>query len=267
MPRDVVQRLARDVLDLLFPPACVGCGRYGGERGASPVQGATRLYGASPTPLKLRGASRWLCMSCRERIEPLRPTCVECGTPAPTGRTCYDCLRITPLAGVVAVGPYRDPILRAAIHQLKFSGVRALAEPLADLLAPRVIAAGIASGAVLVPLPLHRRRERARGFNQAHLLASELSRILNLPVVHLLVRRRAASPQTSLRGSPQVRRRNVTGAFSANGDVDLSTCDRLILVDDVLTTGATLDEAAHVLAAAGAREVWAAVLARAASGS
>lgn len=254
---------ARAALDLLFPTACVGCGTY-----PTPTSEVGR--GNFGSGHRRDQAEQWLCASCRLRISQERPRCVVCGTPSPTGRTCYACQPRTSIAGVIAVGRYADPILRAAITQFKFQGVRALAEPLGELLARRVAAAGISRkgpsprpDVVLVPLPLHRRRERARGFNQAALLAEVIGRTLGLPVVHLLSRRRATAYQTSIIESPRARQRNVAGAFAlklpaAGGQLP----ERVLLVDDVLTTGATLTEAARTIAASGAPELWAAVVAR-----
>ncbi|TSC72833.1 MAG: phosphoribosyltransferase [Parcubacteria group bacterium Gr01-1014_38] len=243
-----VRSTARAVLDLLFPIACVGCGTY--------------------QETSTDEAGRWLCAACRQRLTPDAPVCLVCGLRAPTGRTCYTCLPRTPLAGSVAVGLYRDPILRSAISTFKFRGVRALAGPLGDLLARKIAAAGLLrqspDGALpaLVPLPLHPRRERARGFNQAQLLAEAMGMHLGLPVTPLLFRTRSTSPQTSLLGSAAVRRQNVARAFALRSGVPHPPPPRLVLVDDVLTSGATLEAAAGVLASAGAKELWAAVVAR-----
>lgn len=239
-PAVVLRTLSQIGRDLLFPIACVGCGRY--ERG-------------------------WLCADCQTAIGTSHPRCLVCGKSAPTGRTCSACLRKTPLTGVIAVGPYRDPVLQTAIKALKFHGVRELAHVLGELLARRVVAAGLgtapATPPLLVPLPLHRRRERARGFNQARLLAEAVAARLHLPVADLLLRTRATSPQTSILESPAARRRNVASAFTLrqpNAQLPMPT--RVVLIDDVLTTGATLTEAAGVLREAGAPEIWAAVVAR-----
>lgn len=239
-PAVVLRTLCRAGLDLLFPIACVGCGRY--ECG-------------------------WLCADCQAAIGTGHLRCSVCGKSAPTGRTCSACLGKTPLMGVIAVGPYHDPVLQTAIWTLKFHGVRELARVLGELLAGRVVAAGLGTGLasppLLVPLPLHRRRERARGFNQARLLAEAVATRLHLPWADLLLRTRATSPQTSILESPTARRRNIAGAFALRQPhAQFRMPTRVILIDDVLTTGATLTEAAEVLREAGAPEIWAAVIAR-----
>ncbi|MDP3685722.1 MAG: phosphoribosyltransferase family protein [bacterium] len=261
------------MLDLLFPIACVGCGKYdegGGQQAPHSAHGASRGRTGSTDD-----GERWLCAACRERIEPDVPRCLVCREHSPTGRTCYPCLPKTPLTGTIAVGWYHDPILRAAIAALKFRGVRALADPLGELLARRLMGHGpqaMGHGeTALVSLPLHPRRERARGFNQARLLAKAIGEQLNLPVHNVLVRTRPTAPQTSLIGSTEVRRQNVARAFAlSSSSTPLPVQQeghpqfpsRIILVDDVLTSGATLEAAAAVLADAGAKEIWAAVVAR-----
>lgn len=174
---------------------------------------------------------------------------------------------------MIAVGPYRHPVLREAVQALKFEGVRDLALPLGLLLACRTHAAlGPAlSQATVVPIPLHPRRERNRGFNQSALLAKQLARTLSLPCVPLLRRTRHTPPQTSV--TPHVsahRRENVAAAFSmaehmtppAPPPAGGVAGPAILLVDDVATTGATLEEAAQVLYAHGAQTVWGAVVCR-----
>jgi ComF family protein len=152
--------------------------------------------------------------------------------------------------------------LREIIHAFKYEGRRSLSSPLGALMrdAGRDL---IDDAACAVPVPLHPWRRLQRGFNQA----ADLASTLNLPVLHALWRRRMTPPQTGLTAG--ARRRNVRGAFRLSPLVSHSTIhaalvDRVVvLVDDVRTTGATLDACAHVLKDAGAREVRALTLARA----
>jgi len=162
-----------------------------------------------------------------------------------------------PLASVTASGPYQGR-LRRIIRCMKFSDLPGLAGPLGRILASRLLAAGVEVD-LIVPVPLHWRRRWRRGYNQADLLALAVANDLRLPVApRRLRRRRATASQTgrSRRGRvANVRGAFVTGRSGFGGS-------RILLVDDVMTTGATLAECARVLRAAGASEVHAAASAR-----
>ena len=196
------------------------------------------------------------------------PVCDRCGGPlpgpteAPPAERCRRCRRPHALISRRrAVGPY-EGTLRQLVRALKYEQRHALAPRLATLM--RTSGAEILAGVdCAVAVPLHPRRQRARGFNQA----AELAARLGLPVVDALRRIRATAPQTDL---PAGRRRvNVRGAFAParrfgvrpGGAAVEGAC--VLLVDDVTTTGATLDTCARVLRRAGAREVRALTLAQA----
>jgi ComF family protein len=206
------------LFDLLFPPACVYCGRGG----------------------------HWLCPLCLAEI-----------TPAPPARE-----SAAPLAGLWAVGEYRDP-LRLAIHQFKYEGKRRLAEPLGHLLAGlyrQQVRANSLPDAVL-PVPLHPKREAERGYNQAALLARALCRLEGLELVEGVLLRSRDTPQQAKMTRAE-RQANVAGAFSCAAGHPKIAGRRVLLIDDVCTTSSTLGECAKMLLAGGAREVWALVLAR-----
>jgi len=157
-----------------------------------------------------------------------------------------------------AAGEY-DGSLREIIHAFKYDGRRSLASPLAALMRDR--GADLLHVAdLIVPVPLHPWRRLRRGFNQA----DDLARRLDRPVCRALWRTRATAPQAGLR--PAQRRRNVRAAFRVSPFVDRSHLEdaRVVLVDDVRTTGATLDACAAVLKTAGVRAVSALTVARAA---
>jgi ComF family protein len=149
--------------------------------------------------------------------------------------------------------------MRQAIHQLKYKNLRALAAPLARLLNDYLITNPV-PGEVLVPVPLHRKRLRERGYNQSSLLAGELAKLTNLPMVaDCLIRQRHAPPQART-STVDERKSNVADAFAYR---DQRLRDKqVLLIDDVSTSGATLNACAMALKAAGATSVWGLVLAR-----
>jgi ComF family protein len=203
-----------------------------------------------------RGA---ICATCQASIALLSPPlCRRCGYPVAASRVCAGCPELRALDMVRALGPY-EGVLRDVLHALKYSGRRSTAPLLAQLLGARY--PEVLHGAhAIVPVPLHPWRAWTRGFNQATLIAVHLG----VPVRRLLRRRRRTSPQFGL--SAGERRENVARAFTLSGRAllwpSLVRAAVLVLVDDVCTTGATLDACAEVLKAHGAREVRALVVAR-----
>jgi len=227
-----VAKLKGMALNLLFPKWCVGCGKEGD----------------------------FICSSCRRSIPRIMPLlCPRCGKPQPSGILCPGCINWrAEIDGIRS--PFQfDGIMRQAIHQLKYKNLRALVEPLAGLLNDYLITNPI-PGEVLVPVPLHRKRLRERGYNQSSLLAKELGKLLNLPVVDdCLIRQQHAPPQART-STIEERRNNVAGAFTCH---DHRLRDKqVLLIDDVSTSGATLDACATALKANGATSVWGLVLAR-----
>jgi ComF family protein len=210
-----------------------------------------------------------VCLDCWSRVRRVMPpACAGCGQPLPSWRTisvalerCAACRRRPPAfdRGVVACDYQGE--LRAIVHAFKYDRRRSLARPLGRLLRE----AGspvLADADAVVPVPLHAWKRIRRGFNQS----ADLARALELPVCPVLRRRRATRPQAGL--TPGQRRRNVAGAFALATwpwrSARAAVIDRtLVLVDDVMTTGATLDACARVLKQAGAREVRTLTLARA----
>jgi ComF family protein len=207
------------------------------------------------------------------------PACVRCGDDldspgeAPDGSGAAACraCRLAPPAfeRAVAYAFYQDP-MRAAIHALKYDHMHPAARRMGGMLAQAIATlAGEAPGEMLVvPIPLHRARQAERGFNQARLLAVHALKALRTshPDWRLtlapaaLMRLRATESQASL--TPRERRTNVRGAFSVSDSAAVR--DRhILLIDDILTTGATARAAAQALKRAGAATVWVATLARA----
>jgi len=150
-------------------------------------------------------------------------------------------------------------VVRQAILQFKYQNVKVLAAPLAELMGEYLRMHRMYAD-TLVPVPLHPRRLRERGYNQSSLLAVELGRLTSWPVVEgALLRIKNTPPQTKTK-SAEERRRNVAGAFSCLGRRLSGRC--VLLIDDVCTSGATLDACATALKRAGAASVWGLTLAR-----
>ena len=237
-----IGKLKTVALDLLFPPHCAACQRLGA----------------------------WLCSDCIDAIETIvPPVCPRCGLPQASpeagdtgGQLCHRC-QASPihLDGLRAYAIHDGP-LRKAIHRFKYEDLRGLAGLLGQLMADawvRLAPHDLELDAI-VPVPLHRSRQRQRGYNQAALLARELGHCLQLPVVEdAVVRSKATLPQVDL--NARARRANVQDAFRCEGN-SLSG-NRVLLVDDVCTSGATLESACLALRGAGVSSVWACTLARA----
>lgn len=218
-------------LDLLFPRWCLGCGKEGD----------------------------FICPACRRalpRITP--PLCPLCGRHQINANLCPACVGWeTAIDGIRA--PFKfEGAIRQAIHGLKYNNLRALAPLLGGWL-DDYLRANPLPAEVLVPVPLHPKRLRERGYNQSRLLAREMAKLSGLPLADdCLVRRRQTDPQARTTSAEQ-RRDNVAGAFSCR-DRRLED-KRVLLIDDVSTSGATLDACARALKEAGASSVWGLVLA------
>jgi ComF family protein len=204
-----------------------------------------------------------VCRSCWSGILPLTPPlCETCGDPLASWRVtsvplgaCARCRRgRRSIDRARAIGEYDGP-LRAIVHALKYEGRRTLAGRLASLMRNRGDEI-LAGAACAVPVPLHPSRRRERGFNQA----ADLARHLGLPVCHALRRVRATAVQTSLPAAQ--RHRNVRHAFAVTRSARGLRGQIVVVVDDVCTTGATLDACAIALKTAGIAEVRALTAAR-----
>ena len=236
--------LWRAALDLMFPPRCLVCREFGPQV---------------------------LCDACARQIRLIEnPKCLQCGLPfdpeAKAGEICADCrTEKQPFTTARAYG-YYEGVLREAICRLKYDCRRALGPPLGRALTacfadqatdgsglPREIDA-------ICPVPLHPSRLRERGFNQSEVIGRHLGQALGLPIEPVLVRTRMTVPQVGL--PHRKREDNVKGAFAVSLHADVKA-RRILLVDDVWTTGSTLRECARVLRRSGAGAVFVLVVARA----
>ena len=228
-----LKKLWSSCLDLLFPPAprCFFCQR--------PLAGQAQV-----------------CLACLATIShPAGPLCRRCGRPLePGGTRCVHCLgKDWAFTQARSVGPYSGE-LRLAVQGLKFRQQQASARLLARLMFQSIESGWWQEINGIVPVPLHLERLRQRGYNQAQLLAYELSLLSNRPLQLLLERHQPTPAQTGL--SQRQRRFNMQGAFrAANVKEQQLKGNCLLLVDDVLTTGSTLDACARALLQAGCQEV------------
>lgn len=226
-----LKKFTAATLDFFFPKFCLGCGREG----------------------------EFLCPLCRNSLPRLQPPfCFQCGRPLPL-EPCHFCKdKKLSLQGIFS--PFRyEGLIREAIHNFKYQNLKALAPTLAWLL-KEYLEFHPLPVEVIVPVPLHPKKLKERGYNQAGLLAQELGKITGLPVIeNSLKRKRDTPPQTKM-GSAEERWRNVCDAFFCQeGEIKGK---KVLLIDDVCTTGATLDACAKALKSAGAFSVWGLTLAR-----
>ncbi len=227
-----IKEKAEPLLRFFWPASCAGCDCLG----------------------------EYLCALCRAKILPFRPSCFYCGRASVHGTTCFSCRGDGRAERVIVAAHYADPVVRALVRELKFGSVKDIADILAGIMLPPILSAiaGLSRDALfLCPIPLHPRRKRVRGFDQARLMADALSEALGIKTVPLLRRDRYSPPQARLPAETRFRGANIAGSFSIS-DNTVPAGKIPILVDDVITSGATLSEAVKVVRAAGFAEVWSA---------
>lgn len=203
---------------------------------------------APPRCLRCLTENTWWCSRCSLSLKRPYLSCIGCHTLNPHGRTCATCRAAYPLTGVISVGSYTTPYLRRGIHWLKYKNVRTVAPILAEMLLPSLLTIApwpdLQRQALLIPIPLHHRRQRLRGFNQSQDIAAHLARISRIPLVPLLVRHQSTWTQSHL--PKEMRTDNMQNAFRVETAPDPSK-KILLLVDDVTTSGSTFVSAAMSL--------------------
>lgn len=231
-------------LNLLFPKACLGCGKEGS----------------------------YLCPDCQSLIEVSQYQYCPFCYPAKIvldGKTCPAHQKSKNLNGLYSAGSYQNFLIKKLISNFKYHPhyLKELAEPLACLIIahfkildkiPSFLKAE--KDYFLIPVPLRKKKFKKRGFNQAAELAKELSRFLEIPLIkNVLIKTKEILPQVEL--SEEERRNNILGVFSIQNKEKI-VGRKILLVDDVFTTGSTMEECAKILKEGGAEEVWGVVTAR-----
>ncbi|MDX9912965.1 MAG: phosphoribosyltransferase family protein [Candidatus Moranbacteria bacterium] len=233
------------ILDTVFPIHCIACNKEG----------------------------VWFCEKCFNKIifkiEQRCPICKK--VIIPNGETCFSCKYENDIDGILVSSFYRKKkektIVAKLVHYYKYRFVSELSLTLGKILEKSILASTLPLPEILIPVPLHPRRLRWRGFNQAQLLAQYLGKNLTpgleLPVYSdILLRSRYTKPQMEIKNR-QKRQVNTQDAFSLNAQKSFQIKDKIIfLVDDIATTGSTLFECAKVLKQAGAKKVYGVVLTR-----
>lgn len=234
------------LLNLFFPKKCLGCGR-------------TDVY---------------LCSNCFNKIElSLNNTCFFCGKITWQGKICIKCQKENYLNRVIVATDYKNLLVRDLIKNFKYHYVKELSQSLTQLIIKSLALCGTLDlpagrqgfphNAVVLPIPLYKIRHRTRGFNQAELLAQKIADYFNLSLeTNILKRIVPGIPQANIKDDKK-RKENIKNVFNINPErAQRVEGKNIILVDDVITTGATLVETARILKNAGADKVWALVVAR-----
>lgn len=226
---EIVRQIVIGIKDALFPVFCLGCGREG----------------------------TWLCPDCFQSIGSSGVHgCPLCHRFTAAGECCDDCAPASALASQRAVVAYReDTLIGEIIRTFKYQYITELIGLIQKLITPYLVRHRRAFAAIdlIMPVPLHPRRWAERGFNQAELIARSLSETLGKPVSRALLAR-GRYTQSQARLNKEQRQHNIQGAFQWRAEASLAD-KNVLLVDDVFTTGSTLQECARVLRAAGACQV------------
>lgn len=240
-PRGKPQSIKNWLLDLVFPIRCINCGQFG----------------------------RYLCQKCLNQI-PLKQgfECIGCKQPVSAGLTCFFCRKENHLDRLLVAADYKNTLVKKTTKAFKFKFIAELSIPLSALLKKYIRQLQkknrfniFADNPVLIPVPIHKQRENWRGFNQSELLAKSLADIFQMESApDVLARTKNTIPQADIE-EREKRMENIKSAFNCLVPSKISGRTAL-LVDDICTTGATLNECAKVLKNNGAKSVIALVLAR-----
>jgi len=235
--RKGVRELGLALLDFVYPPHCLACGEA------------------------VTDAGEYLCEGCwREILVRPRARCRRCSCPLEVeNQTCANCAYWEPeFERALVLGPF-EGVMQQVVHALKFLHQQDLGMELGRRLGQRAeFVEDLQEIDLLVPVPLHPARQRERGYNQSLCISRGLAEVVGCPLDNKLLQRRIATRQQAKLDARE-RRENLRDAFQMVGDLPAGTC--IGVVDDVLTTGATLNACARVLQRAGARRIWVLALA------
>ena len=234
MPGTLITKISQSILDLFLPPSCFNC----------------------------RSENSWLCQDCFDQIAFITSdVCDRCGTLTDSNSRCNQC-NSNPLQyidGIRVASFFEDNPMRVGVHWLKYRNHKAVASSLSQILANTYCQYQLNCN-VIIPVPLHASRYKERGYNQSELLAKPLGKFLNLPInANTLYRTQKTKSQMTLGASE--RRENVANAFKCYNNQLANTT--VLLIDDVCTTGSTLDSCALALKETGVKAVWGLTLAKA----
>lgn len=229
-----IKALGQATIDLVFPITCLICGKDG----------------------------VFLCETCVPKLpkEP-KQICLVCSLPSAFGKTHPNCVTRNTADGIISALPYKNPQIKQLIEVFKYKFVSDLAHILAGLVVDEIHNQNLTeyfSDFAIIPVPLHQRRFNWRGFNQAQLLAEIISAKLSIPLRNeIVIRKKFTKPQVDL--SAEERKKNIDGAFECSVPI---YGQKFLVVDDVITSGSTINELAKLLKKAKAAEVWGLTVAR-----
>ncbi len=227
----IIAWLKEFFLNIIFPKDCLGCQKE----------------------------NIWLCQTCFNKIKILSgPFCIFCKNRLPPNSRCQKCNPRPKARFLFAAASYEMPLIKNLIKYYKYQKIKELAEPLSQLLIKSLDGVNLKNFKV-VPVPLHQAKFRERSFNQAELLAKNLASHFNLEFCDILTRVKNTKSQTEFKGTDRLN--NVLSTFKIKSPVEI-TGQKILLIDDVSTTGATLNECGKILKESGAREIWAIVVAK-----
>lgn len=225
-------------IDLLFPRFCLGCSKE----------------------------ESWLCQDCTSILEIRNiANCPICGRRIIDFRACQSCKNKNNLSGLFWALSYEDMLVQKLIRQFKYEPlIKELSKPLANIIISHLLLVEVdkkfLQDFVLIPLPLHTKRKKWRGFDQAEELCKEIGDYFKIPVLNnALIRQRETALQAEL--GKEDRKINIKNAFMLKKQ-NLIFGKKIFLVDDVYTTGSTMNEAAKILKQNGVKEIWGLVIAR-----